>query len=134
MEDRDLNNNSSQDREELNEGYAEYIKWMGLQDSLMRQKSRANWFREGVGNTNYFHVVLRERRRRIYLYRIKNHRDVWIQGEDKIATAAIKHFKIFFNLNQDTRIRESLLDCIPAIITDEDNQFLTTLLEEEEIK
>ncbi|XP_060216327.1 uncharacterized protein LOC132643819 [Lycium barbarum] len=134
LEDLDLNNNSPQDREELNKGYAKYIKWMGLQDSLMKQKARTNWFKEGDCNTNYFHKILRERRRRLHLYRIKNHRGNWIQGEDRIAKAATRNFKKCFNLNQVTRSREYLLNCIPNMIDAKENQMLIQIPEGAEIK
>lgn len=91
MEDMDLNSNTKHDRAKLNKGYAEYIRWLGLQDSLLIQKTQSSWFKEGDCNSKYFHNILRDRRRRLQIFRIKNHKDRWIQREDKIAKAAIKH-------------------------------------------
>lgn len=116
LEDIDLHRNTEHDREELNKGHAEYIRWLGLQDNLLIQKTQTTWFKEGDYNSKYFHSILRDRRRRLHLHRIKNHRDVWIQGEDKIAKVAIKYFRGFFNLNQQTRSNSTFLNCIPTII------------------
>ncbi|KAK4366231.1 hypothetical protein RND71_014111 [Anisodus tanguticus] len=86
----DSHNNNEQQREELNKGYAEYVKWLGMQDNLLRQKTKTNWFNEGDYNSKYFHSILRDRKK-LHIHTIKNHRGEWVQGDDKIA-------KSFFNL------------------------------------
>lgn len=40
LEDLDLHNNNEQHREDLNKGYAKYVRWLGLQDKLPRQKTQ----------------------------------------------------------------------------------------------
>ncbi|XP_019258738.1 PREDICTED: uncharacterized protein LOC109236955 [Nicotiana attenuata] len=134
LEEMDMQNNNEQGREELNRGYAEYARWLGMQESLMKQKAKINWFKDGDCNTSYFHSILRDRRRRLQLHRMKNHRDRWIQGEDKIAKAAVKHFKSFFNLNQQPSVSNDMLNCIPNLTTEENNERLTIMPLEEEIK
>ncbi|XP_060202876.1 uncharacterized protein LOC132631305 [Lycium barbarum] len=133
LEDMDLQNNTGNDREELNKGYAEYIRWLGLQDNILRQKTQTKWFKEGDYNSRYFHCILRDRRRKLHLHRIKNMRGNWIEGDEKISRTAIKHFKNLFNLNyqgNDHRI----LNCIPTLITDDDNDLLNAMPMEEVIK
>ncbi|XP_060183174.1 uncharacterized protein LOC132613143 [Lycium barbarum] len=117
----------------INKGYAEYVRWLGLQDNLMRQKTQTNWFKKGDYNSRYIHSILRNRRRRIHLHRIKNHRGAWNQGEEQISKDAIKHFKGFFNLNQQTSDHR-IPNCIPTMINDQDNEHLTIIPNEEEIK
>ncbi|XP_059292005.1 uncharacterized protein LOC132045444 [Lycium ferocissimum] len=93
LENCDILQNTDHSREKLNKGYAEYIRWLNLQDNLLKQKTRLTWFKDGDKNTKYFHSVLRNKRRRLQIQRIKNHKGRWIQGEEKIAKAAIRHFK-----------------------------------------
>lgn len=92
-EEVDLNNNDDQSREDLNKTQAEYMKWLAMQESLLKQKSQINWFEEGDLNTRYFHYTIKDRRRKLHLHRIKNYRGRWIQGDDKIGRAAVRHFK-----------------------------------------
>ncbi|XP_016491548.1 uncharacterized protein LOC107811177 [Nicotiana tabacum] len=87
LEELDLHMNTEDNREELNKAHTEYVKWLGVQESILRQKSQIKWFQEGDYNTRYFHSVLRDKRRRLYLHRIKNHRNRWVKGDDKIAKA-----------------------------------------------
>lgn len=104
-----------------------------MQNSLTRQKTNVKWFEEGDCNTNYFHSMLREKRRKLQLNTIKNHNGNWIQGEDKIAKAAVKHFNFLFNLPPAT-LDTKILDCITKKITDEDDAILGAIPTEDEIK
>lgn len=131
-EDIDPNDNNEQVREDLNKGYVEYIKWMGLQESLIKKKIRSKWFKDGDCNTTYFHNILRDRRRRLHLHRIKNNRDRWVQRDENIAMAATRHFKNFFNLQQPTA-NNFITDCIPQIFTREDNDILKKIPDIEEV-
>ncbi|XP_060202996.1 uncharacterized protein LOC132631439 [Lycium barbarum] len=106
LEELDIMNNIDQGRENLNRGYAEYVRWLNLQDSLLRQKTQLKWFKDEEDG---------------------------VQGDEKISKATIKHFKNQFNLNLIDK-NSSIIECIPRIITTEDNNFLTKLPEEEEIK
>ncbi|XP_019232877.1 PREDICTED: uncharacterized protein LOC109213527 [Nicotiana attenuata] len=77
--------------------------------------------------------LIRERRRRLQLHKIKDHRDRWVEGEDNIAKAAIRHFHKRFNIKHQFNDNE-ILECIPRIITEEDNIVLTTIPNTEEIR
>nr|XP_009802923.1 PREDICTED: uncharacterized protein LOC104248369 [Nicotiana sylvestris]XP_016436485.1 PREDICTED: uncharacterized protein LOC107762629 [Nicotiana tabacum] len=88
LDELDLLNNNTQSREELNKGHAEYIRWLGMQDTLLKQKAKIRLFEDGDSNGTYFYSVIRDRTRKLQLHRIKKYRDNWIQGEDNIAKAA----------------------------------------------
>nr|XP_016504508.1 PREDICTED: uncharacterized protein LOC107822473 [Nicotiana tabacum] len=133
LEELDILNNTEHDREELNKGHAEYVRWMGMQDSLLRQKARIKWFKDRDCNSKFFHNVLRDKRKRLQIYKIKNHRNRWVQGEDKIARATIKYYNTFFNLNQPT-LNHDLLQCIPQLITKEENIFLNSMPNKDEVR
>ncbi|XP_075103911.1 uncharacterized protein LOC142178420 [Nicotiana tabacum] len=133
LEELDIINNNEQGREELNKVHVEYIRWLIMQESLLRQKAQIKWFQESEYNSKYFHSVFRGIRKKLQLYRIKNHIGRWIQGEEKISKAVVRHFEKLFNLKQSTG-NSRLLDCIPSIVTDEDNVALTRLPDEKEIK
>ncbi|XP_070040659.1 uncharacterized protein [Nicotiana tomentosiformis] len=94
-----------------------------MQDSLLSQKANIQWFEEGERNTQFFHSKLREKRRRLQLNRIKKHKGNWVQGEEKIAKAAIRHFNSNFNLPTPT-LDLSILNCISTKITQENRDSL----------
>ncbi|XP_070015489.1 uncharacterized protein [Nicotiana sylvestris] len=87
FEDMDVVTISDNNREESNKAYAEYIKWLSMQESLLKQKTQTRWFDEGDINTRHFHSLLRERRRKQQLNMIKNHRGKWIKKEKKDITS-----------------------------------------------
>nr|XP_009783630.1 PREDICTED: uncharacterized protein LOC104232192 [Nicotiana sylvestris] len=131
LEELDLQYNFNSSREELNKGQAKYIKWMTMQDSILKQKANIKWFEEGDSNNKYFHSLIREKRRRLQLHKIKYHRDRWVEGDDNIAKATIRHFHKRFNITHQFK---DILDCIPRIITDDDNTLLTAMPNMEEIR
>lgn len=125
--------NYENSREELNRDHVEYTKWLGLQESLLKQKTQTKWFQKGDYNTKYFHCVLREKRRRLQLHRIKNSKGRWVEGDEKIAKTVINHFKKLSNLPQPV-IKHNVLICIPRCLTDFDNVILSSIPDETEIK
>lgn len=64
LEDIDVENNSEKSREYINKAHAQYIRWLSLQESMLRQKSQVKWFEEGEKNTRYFHSILREKKKK----------------------------------------------------------------------
>lgn len=104
-----------------------------MQNSLTKQAANVKWFEEGDCNTNYFHSMLREKRRKLQLNTIKNHNGNWIHGEDKIVKASVKYFNSLFNL-PPTTLDTNILDCITKNITDEYNDILSAISTEDEIR
>ncbi|XP_049369900.1 uncharacterized protein LOC125834791 [Solanum verrucosum] len=133
LEDLEILHNNVQCMEDLNRGQAEYVKWMGIQENLLKQKAKAKCFEEGDFNTKYFHSLIRERKRRLQLHRIKDHIDNWVQGDEEINKAAIHHYNMIFNL-QHQFTDNSILDNIQRVITEEENSLLTIMPGLEEIK
>nr|XP_009780673.1 PREDICTED: uncharacterized protein LOC104229689 [Nicotiana sylvestris] len=133
FDDSDIEDNTKKSREEINRAHAEYIRWLSIQDSLLKQKSRIKWFEDGGKNSRYFHCTLREKKRKQQLNRIKNHKEKWIMGDKKISKAAVKHFNAQFNL-PPPHLNPSILEYIPKCITDQDNEFLCRMPYDEEIK
>lgn len=74
VEELELIDNSEQVRTDLNKAHAKYVRWLAQQESLLKQKSQIKWFEEGDCNSKYFHAMIRERRRKLKLHRIQNHR------------------------------------------------------------
>ncbi|XP_019257756.1 PREDICTED: uncharacterized protein LOC109235970 [Nicotiana attenuata] len=133
LEDLDLTVNTEQSREDLNKAQVEYVRWMAIQESLLKQKTQVRWFKKGDCNSRCFSNVIKDKRRRMHLHKIKNHIGNWIQGEERIAKAAVRPFQKIFNLAL-VNVDENVLNCIKEFITEEDNLQRSQVPEESEIK
>ncbi|OIT33861.1 hypothetical protein A4A49_52065 [Nicotiana attenuata] len=133
LEQSDLKNNNDITRTELNKGQAEYIRWMGMQDDILKQKARVNWFEEGDANTKYFHSTIRDRRRRLQIQKIKDHRGHWIEGDSNIGKTVVLHFQQFFNINHHFN-DQNIINGIPQCVIGDDNEILTATPDTEEIR
>ncbi|OIT28452.1 putative ribonuclease h protein, partial [Nicotiana attenuata] len=94
-----------------------------VEESVLKQKTQLQWFKDGDANSKYFHSLIRGRRRKLYIHKIKNEDGDWIYGDEAIGEAACDHFQNLFSDPGGT-IREDLLSCIPSMITEEDNDNL----------
>lgn len=54
--------NNDRSKEAINKGQEECIRWLGMQDSILKQKAKINWFEEGYPNTKYSTVLSKRER------------------------------------------------------------------------
>ncbi|KAK4733755.1 hypothetical protein R3W88_008016 [Solanum pinnatisectum] len=95
-EEKLVSNNTEALIQQLHLINANYIRYLKLEESILKQKTQLQWFKEGDANTKYFHALLRGRRRRLFLHKICTDNDTWIQGDDQIAHTACDYFKEMF--------------------------------------
>ncbi|XP_045791747.1 uncharacterized protein LOC123886474 [Trifolium pratense] len=89
----DGSNSLISDKSAINKKFWEQIHY---KESLIKQKSRMKWVREGDSNSHFFHVSLKGRRRRNQLSLLKRG-DEWIQGVDNIELEVKDYFARNFN-------------------------------------
>ncbi|KAK6803130.1 hypothetical protein RDI58_000914 [Solanum bulbocastanum] len=106
---------------------------MKLENSILKQKTQLHWFKEGDGNSKFFHALIRGRRRRLFIHKVLNEKEEWIQGDDHIAQAACDHFQNIFT-GEEKLIDEVPLNCIPRMVTQEHNDKMKALPTMEELK
>ncbi|KAM3290025.1 hypothetical protein P3S67_018314 [Capsicum chacoense] len=128
-----LNHNTDENRTKLHAVNAEYIRYLKLEESILKQKTQLQWFKKGDTNSEYFHALIRGRRRRLFIHKITNEQGDWIQGDDNIANAACAHFKAIFT-GDEKRVNEVMLNCIPTMVTAEQNQMLQAMPTMDELK
>ncbi|XP_009782770.1 uncharacterized protein [Nicotiana sylvestris] len=110
-------NNDDANRQNLYKAQAEYTRWLNMQESILKQKSRIKSAEEGDSNSKYFHNVIKEKIRRAHIYRIKDNQGTWIEGNEATTSAAIDHFSnLFTHTQSDNNL--SILECIEPMVTE----------------
>ena len=66
-----------------------------LQESMLRQKSRCKWLKEGDSNSAYFHKIINSSRRRNTLRGMQINGG-WVDNPIAIKEAVLQHFKSRF--------------------------------------
>uniref|UniRef100_A0A0V0IU37 Putative ovule protein n=1 Tax=Solanum chacoense TaxID=4108 RepID=A0A0V0IU37_SOLCH len=128
-----MTNNADAHRQRLHQMNATYIRYLKLEENILKQKTQLQWFQEGDANTKYFHALMRGRRRRIFLHKICIENEVWIQGEEQIAQAACDYYQHQFT-GQNDIIDERILQYIPTIITPDQNEMLQAIPNIDELR
>ncbi|XP_049368158.1 uncharacterized protein LOC125833012 [Solanum verrucosum] len=125
--------NTEENRSKLHNINAQYIRYLKLEQSILKQKTQLHWFKEGDANTKYFHALMRGRRRRLFIHKISIDEGDWIQGDDNIAKEACQYFQNIFT-GHTARISEGVLQCIPRMVTQDQNQALDSIPTLDELK
>ncbi|XP_049343831.1 uncharacterized protein LOC125808126 [Solanum verrucosum] len=120
-------NNSAENRPNLHRINVRYIKYLKLEDSILKQKTQLQWFKDGDTNSKYFHAIMRGRRRKLFIHRVCIGNEEWVEGDENIANAACDHFKNIFT-GTEQPINEDILQHIPRMVTLEQNMSKQCLL------
>lgn len=99
-------------------------------ESILCQKSREIWLKEGDKNTKFFHASLLNRRSRIQA--IKDDQG-WIYDPDQRGQYFLRHFKELYK-SDFPRILEEFKELGESLIFQEENNALTRIPMPEEIK
>ncbi|CAA7037370.1 unnamed protein product [Microthlaspi erraticum] len=114
------------------------LKWqlcsaLREEELFWKQKSRANWLREGDKNTKFFYVTTKQRRVRNKIIKLKDGDGSWVENEDKIEQVASAYFQNLFTSSNPSNYEEALKYIAPKV-TQEINTELTTIPSDMEIK
>lgn len=116
VEEEVINSNSEENRSKLHELNAEYIRFFKLEESILKQKTQLQYFKERDVNYKYFHALRRGRRRNLFIHKIYTDDDECIHEYENIATIACTHFQQIFT-GQENRINEELIQCVPRMFS-----------------
>ncbi|XP_026416790.1 uncharacterized protein LOC113312247 [Papaver somniferum] len=115
------------------EAQNEYSSREVQESTLLKQKSRTKWIKEGAANSGFFHANLKIRKARNQISEIEDSNGNIISDQNKIADELVQFFVKKFEF-KDVCIDDSLLDVIPQAITNEDQDMLEATPSAEEIK
>uniref|UniRef100_A0A803NGA8 Endonuclease/exonuclease/phosphatase domain-containing protein n=1 Tax=Cannabis sativa TaxID=3483 RepID=A0A803NGA8_CANSA len=102
-------------------------------ESIWKQKSRECWLKEGDCNSRFFHASIAVRRKRNFIWAIREEDGSWIEGRDPIGEYFRSHFMDLFTSSNpvfDSEMERILEPCI----SHDENFLLSTLPTSEEIK
>lgn len=88
---------------------------------------------EGKVKSKFFHSIVKGRKKRLFLEKIKLEDGNWIEGDEDISKEAIVFFHKQFS-KEDINTNFSLLNNIPRLVTDTDNDNLTVNPSMEELR
>ncbi|WMV27386.1 hypothetical protein MTR67_020771 [Solanum verrucosum] len=128
-----LTNNSDSNRMAYNCANAQLIMHIKKEEAFWKQKAGMKWFQDGDSNTKFFHTIMNNKRRRLVLKKIKKNDNTWIEGSDEIAKEAINFFESQFS-KDDSHKDFSILNCLPCVINEEDNNIPDALPTMTELK
>ncbi|KAL9675743.1 hypothetical protein QQ045_003949 [Rhodiola kirilowii] len=114
----------------------ELDEWLEREELWWRQRSRAEWLKNGDRNTSYFHAKDSQRRRRNYISRFKNSSGEFCDSGSRIAHIITSYFSdIFLSrvVNQDASW-DHQFEGIPKLVTKEMNDMLMAPFTEGEVK
>lgn len=124
-------NLSSQEQKQRDYFLVEYWKVAKFNDSLLFQKSRDRWVKDGDSNTKYFHNSVNWRRRTNAIRGLAVDGE-WVEDPKVVKSKMIEFFEAQFTSNPEVGV---FLEGTPfRSISDEDNLALTQTFNLEEIR
>lgn len=99
-----------------------------------KQRSRANWLREGDKNTRFFHLKASARRKKNRIEGIWNQENVWIDDTEKIEREFHEYFTSLFETSSPSKMQiEAALTHLEPKVNAEMNEQLDMSFTEEEV-
>jgi exonuclease III len=109
----------------------EFWSQLHFKESLLKQKSRMRWVKEGDSNSRFFHESIKSRRRRNQLVALKEG-DHWVQGVEEVKGFVQNYFEN--NFKERWESRPNLNGIQFQSLEEEDNILLTAPFSLEEVR
>jgi hypothetical protein len=105
----------------------DFWRQLHFKESLLKQKSRTWWVKEGDSNSKYFHESIKSRHRKNQLTTLKDG-DQWVQGVEDVK----RHVKLYFenNFSESWEHQPNLNGLQFRSLSDEDNLILMAYFDE----
>ncbi|XP_026450568.1 uncharacterized protein LOC113350649 [Papaver somniferum] len=100
--------------------------------TLLKKKYKIRWIKDGATNTDSFHTSLKIRQARNCISELEDANGDIITDQKKIAETLIHHFEKKIEYKEIEKV-DSLLEATLSVITEEDQQMLDAIPNEEEI-
>lgn len=71
--------------------FSELDEWRLREDLLWKQRSRADWLKDGDRNTKFFHARASQRRKTNFISKLRDDNGAWITGEEDLNQLAFNY-------------------------------------------
>ncbi|KAL9666388.1 hypothetical protein QQ045_000718 [Rhodiola kirilowii] len=115
---------------------SELDEWLEREELWWKQRSRAEWLKNGDRNTSYFHAKASQRKKRNRIERLKNNIEELTESESEIASIITSYFTNIFQsqvITQDDTWSRNLA-LVPKLVTEEMNNILMAPFSEGEVR
>ncbi|GAA0157176.1 hypothetical protein LIER_38412 [Lithospermum erythrorhizon] len=119
-------------REELQQAKAKHLRALAIEEDFLSQQSGIKWLHEGDKNSTFYHNYIRKKRKKSAILGVIEEGE-WITQTKAIQESGVKYFKSLFTADS-AAVEEEMIDCIPSLVTPEDNAKLMVEPEMEEIR
>ncbi|CAL1356041.1 unnamed protein product [Linum trigynum] len=102
------------------------------EELFWKQRSRADWLREGDQNTSFFHRKASMRRKRNLIRKLRDESGAWWRGNEDVSTCLTKYFSELF-MAGGRPPQTPVLDSVETRVNDEMNAWLERPLTREEL-
>ncbi|CAM8915205.1 unnamed protein product [Rhodiola kirilowii] len=114
----------------------ELDEWLEREELYWRQRSRAEWLKNGDRNTAYFHAKASQRKRRNHIEKLKNNSGELCYSESDITDIVTHYFTDIFQsqVNYCADWWNNEFVAVPKLITNEMNEMLSAPFTEIEVR
>lgn len=103
-------------------------------ENFWKQRSRADWLKEGDKNTKFFHSKASTRKEKNRIRGLEDENGSWIKDMEVVEKMFGEHFKKIFTTTMPSQEQmDAAISDLPAKITGEMEDYLDQLFTEEEI-
>ncbi|GAA0182299.1 hypothetical protein LIER_30353 [Lithospermum erythrorhizon] len=120
------------DRELLHKAKAIHLRALAIEEDYLCQLSGYKWLQEGDKNIAFYHNYVRRKRKKRAILGIYEEGE-WLSETSQIAALGVTFLQeqLSGGLNMD---HAELVDCIPSLVTDEDNEMMLRAPTKEEVR
>lgn len=120
-------------RAQLNKVKAKLKRFLKVEEEFWRQKSGMQWFMHGDRNSKFFHSYVQMRRKKLQLNKIMDEQGTTLKDITDIDRKAVDFYMNQFK--EDKMLQNwSMLNHIPKIITERENECITKMFDKKEMK
>lgn len=121
-------------RMELNKAEANLKRYLDIKKEFWRQKRGLKWFKDGDRNIKFFLSYVKGKKRKLQVTEIKMRQGDVITSIQNIGDEVVEVFKEQFEEGGEQNEEDYLLDTIPKIILEEQNNMLDSSPSKDEVK
>ena len=112
---------------------AELNKLCEKEEKMWHQRSRLQWIKSGDRNTQFFHGIATQRKRKHFIKGLKDSEGRW-QSEEGIYTKILVDFYANLFTTFNPQKLDSIMDGVQRVVTEEMNSKLTAIYTMEEVE